>query len=156
MFYEVKVLFFTHDLRFFGRFVAVADEVQQTVYHHTAQLLVEVDAELPGIVSDALRADVHLARDAAASSTVVKSDDVRVVVVVEELDVDAAQVFVRTKDIVDLGDTALLLVGDGNEPSLPLRRWGEVELRVLVEKGNGVFVLLQGRKFGKLHGGGMS
>ena len=100
-----------------GGFVFIAAEVQYAVGEHAQEFLLKGHSVVGGILAHALYGDVDIAME-GITLAVIKGDDVGKGVVGEVLHIDAVEVVVVAKDVVNGTYFAVFRSGDSLYPTL--------------------------------------
>ncbi len=104
-----------HDFAFARAFVVDATEVENAVDDDAVELFFVTGANIFGIGAHGVERDEEVAADAVALG-VVEGDDVRVVVVLQELAVDFEDFFVVNEDVGDVPAAFVMSSGNGFDP----------------------------------------
>lgn len=104
-----------HDFTFARSFIVDAHEVEHAMNEHTVEFVVIVFTQHLGIGAHGIEGDVEVACQ-HCSCTIIKGDDVGVVVVLEILPISGEYLFVIAEDIVDFSQSAIVLRSDTAQP----------------------------------------
>jgi hypothetical protein len=115
---------------FGGGLVALAEEVEDAVDDHAMELLLERHAEPDGVLPYPVDTDHDVARD-KTTRDIVEGDDIGIGVVVEVLPIDAEEVLVVAKKIVDVANLLSATHDDLGDPTLDSFGVGQVEIHSL-------------------------
>src|SRR5690606_36339641 len=107
---------------FGGRRVCVANKMEDSMNDDSMQFFVEADAELLGVVPDAVDTNIDVAHKESLPAPAVKGEDIRVVIVLEVATVKIKQVVVRTENKVDFPQVDFFSAGYGLKPACGLAR----------------------------------
>ena len=116
IFGEGGVLFGGHLGFGVGGFVALSGEMEHAMNEDAEQLPVKSGADHLGIRTDGIQRDEDIAVEGGGSG-VIKSDDIRVIIMAEELTVHRQFTFVRAEDIIDIADRKTIVGRYGTYPS---------------------------------------
>lgn len=106
-----------HDLTFAGTFVVYAAKMEYAVDDNTQQFSIITCADRHRIGRYSVERYEDITLDELAMS-VVESNDIGVIIVIEELSVDIENLVVIAKDICNLPDYSIVLTGNSNNPPL--------------------------------------
>jgi len=108
--------------------------MQETVNYHAIEFILELRPIEDGVLPYGIDADEQVARQ-DISLTVIKSDDISKVIVLQIAHIDIEDIVVRAKDDGKVSDTANLAFGYHPQPA--------VIKGLALETENGIFVVIR-------------
>ena len=112
-------------------------EMQEAVYDNAMEFVEESGSYLLGIALYCVKRDVDISIYACACS-IIKGNDVGIVVVLEELAVNGKNLFVVAENIVEFANRKVVLGSYGTNPTLNLRIVESREVDIFRRKMNHV------------------
>ena len=100
-----------NDLFLLGSVIVVTYKVKQAMNHHPMKFVVKFDTIFQSILSHGVDADEKIAGE-FLSLTIIKGDDVGVIVMVKITEVDIKDIFIGAKYYVNIPNGAYLAAGD--------------------------------------------
>lgn len=110
--------------------VVISHEMKKAMDYDTVKLFLEPGAELDGILTDGIDADEEVPRE-PVTLTIVESDDVGEIVMMEKPLVDVEHIIVRTEDYRDVPNPENFALGGKPEPFVGLPAVAENKVGVL-------------------------
>ena len=105
-----------HLFPFAGALVVDAAEMQNAMNDDAVQFLIVREVKVLGIGTDGIQADEEVATD-DCTFCVVKGDDICVIIVLQELTVDAQDFLVIHKDVCNFSHPASIRDSNSSDPS---------------------------------------
>ena len=128
-------LFGSHLCFGFGRLVGLPCEMQQAVDNDTVQFVEEWCAYLFGVGGNGVERDIDIAIH-ARTRAIIKGDDVRIIVVLQELVVHRQNLLIVAEDIVEVAYCKAILGCHCTNPTLYLRKRKRGHGNVVCVEGN--------------------